>query len=163
MTEMFNAASPGAQSQSAGQRVADTPWKQQLKTAVLVLADGTVIEGYGIGATGSAVGEVCFNTAMSGYQEILTDPSYARQLLVLTYPLIGNYGVPADEYDSFSLHRWFESERIQAAALVVSELCDEYSHWAATRSLDDWLAENKIPGIYGKPLDPPALCQSRFY
>ena len=92
---------------------------------------------------------VVFQTGMVGYPESLTDPSYAQQLLVLTYPLIGNYGVPADEYDNLGLHKWFESERIQAAALVVSELCTDYSHWAATRSLSEWLAENKIPGIYG--------------
>lgn len=86
---------------------------------------------------------------MVGYPESLTDPSYAQQLLVLTYPLVGNYGVPADEYDSLTLHKWFESEKIQVAALIISELCMDYSHWAATRSLSEWLAENKIPGMFG--------------
>lgn len=87
---------------------------------------------------------------MVGYPESLTDPSYAQQLLVLTYPLIGNYGVPADGTDEFGLCTWFESERIHPAGLIVSELCTEYSHWAATRSLSEWLAEHSIPGVYGR-------------
>lgn len=86
---------------------------------------------------------------MVGYPESLTDPSYAQQLLVLTYPLIGNYGVPANEYDNFNLHTRFESEKIQVAGLVISELCTDYSHWAAVKSLSEWLCENKVTGIYG--------------
>ena len=87
---------------------------------------------------------------MVGYPESLTDPSYTQQLLVLTYPLIGNYGVPPAETDELGLCKWFESNRIQAAGLVISELCSEYSHWAAIKSLSEWLYEYDTPGIYGK-------------
>ena len=86
---------------------------------------------------------------MVGYPESLTDPSYHRQILVLTYPLIGNYGVGGTELDKFGLPHWFESDKIHAAALVVGDLSEQYSHWGAKRSLSDWLEENSIPGIYG--------------
>lgn len=95
---------------------------------------------------------VVFQTGMVGYPESLTDPSYVNQLLVLTYPLIGNYGVPADDVDSLGLHTWFESDKIQAAGLIISELCTEYSHWAAAKSLSEWMVENKVPGIQGEVL-----------
>lgn len=90
-----------------------------------------------------------FQTGMVGYPESLTDPSYKRQLLVLTYPLIGNYGVPAGERDQFNILKWFESEKIHVAALIVGELSEEHSHWAAVKSLSDWLKENNIPAIQG--------------
>jgi len=86
---------------------------------------------------------------MVGYLESLTDPSYHSQILVLTYPLIGNYGVPSDDRDEFGLLKWFESEKIHVAALVVGEHAIEYSHWSACKSLHEWLAENNVPGIYG--------------
>ena len=107
--------------------------------AKLVLADGTVFAGRSLGFPRSVAGEVVFNTGMVGYTESLTDPSYAGQILVLTYPLVGNYGVPEH----------FESARIQASALVVTELALEYSHAAARKSLPQWLREQRIPCLSG--------------
>lgn len=86
---------------------------------------------------------------MVGYLESLTDPSYHAQILILTYPLIGNYGVPGNDRDELGLLKWFESEKIHVAALVVSECALEYSHWSARKSLHQWLIENDVPGIYG--------------
>lgn len=86
---------------------------------------------------------------MVGYPESLTDPSYKSQILVLTYPLIGNYGIPLVEEDSFGIERWFESAKIHAAALIVGDYTEEYSHWSAKKSLDAWLKEHNIPAIYG--------------
>jgi carbamoyl-phosphate synthase small subunit len=116
-----------------------------MPAAQLVLEDGTAIAGRLFGAPKSAAGEVVFNTGMVGYTEALTDPSYRGQIMVLTYPLVGNYGVPPA----------FESPRIQAAALVVSELALEYSHAAAQRSLPQWLADEGIPCLAG--IDTRAL------
>lgn len=91
-----------------------------------------------------------FSTGMTGYVESLTDPSYKCQILVLTYPLIGNYGVPNHTNDDeYGLPRFFESNRIHASGLIVSEYCEQYSHWNASRSLADWLVESKVPGIHG--------------
>ncbi|KAM9617172.1 multifunctional protein CAD isoform 5-T5 [Morphnus guianensis] len=90
-----------------------------------------------------------FQTGMVGYPEALTDPSYKAQILVLTYPLVGNYGVPRDETDPFGLSRWFESSKIHVAALVVGECSETPSHWSASRSLDQWLKEQNIPGLEG--------------
>ena len=90
-----------------------------------------------------------FSTGMTGYVESLTDPSYMNQLLVLTYPLIGNYGVPGFERDTLGMPKNYESEKIHASALVVSEYCDDYSHWNAVKSLATWLNESKVPGICG--------------
>jgi len=90
-----------------------------------------------------------FQTGMVGYLESLTDPSYHSQILILTYPLIGNYGVPGSDRDEFGLLKWFESEKIHVAALIVSECTAEYSHWSACKSLHEWLVENNVPGIYG--------------
>jgi carbamoyl-phosphate synthase small subunit len=118
--------------------------------ARLVLEDGTVFEGVAFGADTAAAGEVVFNTGMVGYPETLTDPSYRGQILVLTYPLIGNYGVPAYSEDRRGLPVGFESPRVQAAGLVVAEHCaGGYSHHRAARSLADWLAEAGVPGIAG--------------
>ena len=88
---------------------------------------------------------------MVGYVESLTDPSYRSQILVLTYPLIGNYGVPGDELDEFGLPRWFESEKIHPAGLIVSDYTEQYSHWSAAQSLREWLMKHNIPAIYGEP------------
>ncbi|KAG5446610.1 cad protein, variant 2 [Clonorchis sinensis] len=111
----------------------------------LELHDGTVYDGFLYGSCGEAAGEVVFQTGMVGYIESLTDPSYHSQLLVLTYPSIGNYGVPSSqEADEFGLPKWFESNTIYARALIVSELCCDYSHFAAKRSLHEWLAENRV-------------------
>ncbi len=118
------------------------------KKAVLLLEDGTFFIGKGFGATRKISGEVVFSTSMVGYPEALTDPSYKGQILTLTYPLVGNYGVPP--YDlSFGLPLYFESERIQTSGLIIHELCTEPYHWASTRTLDKWLADEGIPGIYG--------------
>ncbi len=117
-------------------------------TAKLILEDGTVFTGKSFGFEGSVSGEVVFNTSMTGYPESLTDPSYAGQILVATYPLIGNYGVP-EAVMSNGLPDYFESGRIQVTALIVSDYSEQYSHWSAKRSLGDWLTEHKIPGLYG--------------
>jgi carbamoyl-phosphate synthase small subunit len=118
------------------------------KKAVLLLEDGTFFIGHGFGATRKTTGEVVFSTSMVGYPEALTDPSYKGQILTLTYPLVGNYGVPP--YDlNFGLPLYFESERIQVKGLVIHELCEEPYHWASTRTLDKWLSDEGIPGICG--------------
>jgi carbamoyl-phosphate synthase small subunit len=114
----------------------------------LVLEDGTEIAGKSFGYEGSVAGEVVFNTSMTGYPESMTDPSYKGQILVLTYPLIGNYGVPGDEKVNDML-QFFESNTIHITALVISDYSLEHSHWNAKKSLSDWMKENKIPGIYG--------------
>ena len=117
-------------------------------TAKLVLKDGNIFEGKLFGAQRSVAGEVVFNTGMVGYPETLTDPSYKGQILVMTYPLVGNYGIP--EMDDISkLQRFFESDRVQIQALIVSEESENYSHWNAFQSLDEWLKEFGVPGIYG--------------
>lgn len=124
--------------------------------AALVLEDGTVFEGYGFGAPGRVSGEVVFNTAMYGYNEALTDPSYWGQILVYTYPMIGNYGVPSiREVDSWNLPKWFESNSIKVTALVVHEACSSPSHWSLRTSLDEWLRSEGVPGISG--IDTRAL------
>lgn len=119
-----------------------------MNTANLALEDGTLFEGRTFGAARAIRGEVVFNTGMAGYVEALTDPSYAGQILVLTYPLVGNYGVPAPRPRS-SLSGPFESDRIQVQGLVVQHYVDHYSHHAAVRSLHRWLAEEDIPAITG--------------
>ncbi len=116
--------------------------------AKLILEDGSIFPGYSFGYEGSIAGEVVFNTAMTGYPESLTDPSYKGQLLVLTYPLIGNYGVPGFDEENEML-KFFESEKIQVSALIISDYSFKFNHWNANKSLGDWLIEHKIPGIYG--------------
>lgn len=118
------------------------------KLATLILEDGTMFKGFSFGSGNSVSGEVVFSTAMTGYPESLTDPSYSGQILVLTFPLIGNYGVPGNETEN-GLLKFFESERIHIKALVVSDYCFKHSHWNAVKSLDQWLKENNVPGIYG--------------
>ena len=114
----------------------------------LILEDGTVFTGSLFGCPRSVAGEVVFNTGMVGYPETLTDPSYRGQILVLTYPLIGNYGVPPCNSNN-GLPPGFESERIQIEGLVVSTYTPHYSHWSASRSLGDWLAEHHVPALEG--------------
>ena len=116
--------------------------------ARLELEDGSVFHGYSFGAQQSIAGEVVFNTSMMGYPESLTDPSYHGQILVLTYPLIGNYGVPAPVMENH-LHKWFESDRMHISGLIVSEYSYDYSHWNAEKSLGQWLSESKVPALYG--------------
>lgn len=115
-----------------------------------MLEDGTVFDGIGFGYPTEIAGEVVFNTGMVGYTETLTDPSYRGQLLCLTYPLVGNYGVPSyDIRDEYGLPKFFESERIQVKGLLIHDLSDAASHWSCTKTLDQWLYEEKVPGIYG--------------
>ena len=118
------------------------------RVAKLILEDGYVVSGRSFGAVKPVAGEVVFNTGMVGYPEALTDPSYRGQILVLTYPLIGNYGVPADD-DEDGLSRRFESAHIQTLGLLVAEYSEEYSHWSAARSLAEWMSRENVPGIYG--------------
>ena len=116
--------------------------------ATLILEDGSQFHGYSFGAELSTAGEVVFSTAMNGYPESLTDPSYKGQILVATYPLIGNYGVPEmnmkDEMTEF-----FESDKVHVTGLVISDYSFSYSHWNAVKSLSDWLSEHNVPGIFG--------------
>ena len=122
--------------------------------AVLILEDGTRFEGKSMGYPASTSGEVVFNTAMTGYPESLTDPSYEGQILVTTYPILGNYGVPPrGEKSGVSAH--YESDHIHAKAIVAQDYSWDHSHWQADRSLSQWLNEEKIPGIYG--IDTRAL------
>ncbi|KAI6219197.1 CAD protein [Aphelenchoides fujianensis] len=121
-------------------------------SAKLILDDGSVYCGQSFGAPRSAVGEIVFQTGMVGYVESLSDPSYARQLLTLTYPLIGNYGVgDQTKTDELGLPLGFESDRIWPAALIVERVCaeGEHSHWAAVQSLGEWLRKHNVPGLYG--------------
>lgn len=117
------------------------------KISQLIFEDGTTFKGHSFGAEISVSGEVVFNTGMVGYPETLTDPSYCGQILVLTYPLIGNYGIP-DETTSNGLLKNFESNKIHLKGLIVSDYSAEYSHWNAVKSLDQWMKEQNIPGIY---------------
>lgn len=128
---------------------------QTNKTATLILDDGSVFQGYSFGYEGPVTGEVVFNTAMTGYPESLTDPSYAGQLMVLTFPLVGNYGVPARTFRPDGISTFLESEKIHAEAIIVSDYSHEFSHWNAASSLADWLKEEKVPGVYG--IDTRAL------
>lgn len=117
--------------------------------AKLILEDGSTFEGEAFGSANSIAGEVVFNTGMVGYPECFTDPSYAGQILNLTYPLIGNYGVPKPPENKFSIEQDFESDRIHISGLIVSEFSRDFSHWSGARSLDNWLKENRVPGISG--------------
>jgi carbamoyl-phosphate synthase small subunit len=119
----------------------------EFKAIKLILEDGSAFQGKSFGYEGSIAGEVVFNTAMTGYPESLTDPSYKGQVLVLTYPLVGNYGVPREDTEN-DMHKFFESDQLHISALVISDYSAVYSHWNAERSLGDWLKEHKIPGIF---------------
>lgn len=114
----------------------------------LVLEDGHEFHGTHFGYPISVAGEIVFNTAMTGYPESLTDPSYRGQILLATYPLIGNYGVPGTGRKDKMLE-FYESDKIQVEALVISEYSQVYSHWNAEKSLNDWMIEQHIPGIHG--------------
>ncbi|GHV67134.1 carbamoyl-phosphate synthase small chain [Bacteroidia bacterium] len=127
---------------------------QQYKKAQLVLQDGAIYEGVSFGYEKTVSGEVVFYTAMTGYPESLTDPSYKGQILVPTYPMIGNYGVPAD-VEKDGLSQFFESDKIHCTAIVISDYSFEPSHWNSQKSLAQWLQEQQVPGIYG--IDTRAL------
>ena len=115
----------------------------------LVLSDGTKFKGKSFGSEKPVAGEVVFNTAMMGYPESLTDPSYAGQLMTLTYPLVGNYGVPPFSIEENGLATFMESDKIYASAIIVSDYSEAYSHWNANESLADWLKREGVPGITG--------------
>ena len=120
-----------------------------MKNVTLVLDDGTTFHGKSFGYEHPVAGEVVFNTAMMGYPESLTDPSYAGQLMVLTYPLVGNYGVPPLTFRPDGLADFMESEKIHASAIIVADYSEHHSHWNANESLASWLKREKVPGITG--------------
>jgi carbamoyl-phosphate synthase small subunit len=126
------------------------------REALLLLEDGSVFFGNSFGSEKSSVGEVVFNTGMVGYCESMTDPSYAGQILCFTYPLIGNYGVPAySNKDVHGLPRFFESDSIKVKGVIVQEACRFPSHWASRQTLEKWMQSEEIPGIEG--IDTRAL------
>ena len=120
-----------------------------MKKATLILEDGSRFEGESFGCEKPVTGEVVFNTAMTGYPESLTDPSYVGQLMVLTYPLVGNYGVPSFSMEENGLPTYMESGRIHVEALIVSDYSETFSHWNARESLGDWLKREQVPGLTG--------------
>src|ERR1700759_3012352 len=128
----------------------DAAWPDHKPTALLVLADGTVLEGFGLGAEGHAVGEVCFNTAMTGYEEILTDPSYAGQIITFTFPHIGNVGTNEEDIESVNA-----AAATGARGVVLRTDITNPSNFRATRHLDQWLKARGVIGLAG--LDTRAL------
>jgi carbamoyl-phosphate synthase small subunit len=132
------------------EKQADSGWAESPPTALLVLADGTVIEGHGIGATGHAVGEVCFNTAMTGYEEILTDPSYAGQIITFTFPHIGNVGTNDEDIETVNM-----AAASGVRGCIVRASITEPSNYRALRHLDAWLKTRGIVGLSG--IDTRAL------
>jgi carbamoyl-phosphate synthase small subunit len=128
----------------------DSGWAEHAATALLVLADGTVLEGHGLGAAGHAVGEVCFNTAMTGYEEILTDPSYAGQIITFTFPHIGNVGTNEEDIEAVNM-----AARPGACGVILRTAITAPSSWRATRHLDQWLKARGIIGLSG--IDTRAL------
>src|SRR5471030_3415256 len=135
---------------SAGADASTGTWAEPKPTALLVLADGTVLEGFGLGATGTAAGEVCFNTAMTGYEEILTDPSYAGQLITCTFPHIGNGGTSDEDIESVNM-----AARPGACGVILHTDITAPSNYRATRNLNDWLKARGIIGLAG--IDTRAL------
>ena len=127
-----------------------------MNPAKLILDDGTEFHGFSFGSPRNTTGELIFNTTMVGYCELLTDPTFAGQVLTLTWPLVGNSGVPPQTEDR-SVRRFFESNRIWPCGLVVSEYSPQFSHWNAVRSLGDWLKEEGVPAITG--IDTRALAK----
>src|ERR1700687_4312898 len=125
-------------------------WTEPKPTALLVLADGTVLEGAGFGATGQAVGEVCFNTAMTGYEEILTDPSYAGQIITFTFPHIGNVGTNEDDIETVNM-----AAATGARGVILHSAITSPSNYRATKHLNDWLKARGIIGLAG--IDTRAL------
>src|SRR5881275_1877350 len=118
-------------------------WPDHKPTALLVLADGTVLEGFGLGAQGQAVGEVCFNTAMTGYEEILTDPSYAGQLITFTFPHIGNVGTNDQDIETVNM-----AATPGARGVILRAAITDPSNYRATRHLDQWLKSRAIVALY---------------
>src|SRR3954463_905104 len=128
----------------------DSGWTEAKVTALLVLADGTVLEGYGLGSPGHAVGEVCFNTAMTGYQEILTDPSYAGQIITFTFPHIGNVGTNEEDIETLNM-----AATPGACGAILRTDITEPSNFRATRHLDQWLKTRGVIALCG--IDTRAL------
>jgi carbamoyl-phosphate synthase small subunit len=120
-----------------------------MKNVTLILSDGTKFHGQSFGYEQPVAGEVVFNTAMMGYPESLTDPSYAGQLLTMTFPLVGNYGVPPFTIEKSGIPTFMESDKIYASAIIVNDYTEQYSHWNAVESLGDWLKREHVPGITG--------------
>ncbi len=118
------------------------------RKARLILEDGNEFIGWSFGFEKGVSGEIVFNTAMTGYPESLTDPSYRGQIIVLTYPSIGNYGVPS-KMEEEGLYRFFESDRIHATGLIISDYSEKFNHWNASQSLGSWLKEEGVPGLFG--------------
>ena len=129
-----------------------------MRNVTLILDDGTRFRGQSFGYEKPVAGEVVFNTAMTGYPESLTDPSYAGQLMTLTYPLVGNYGVPPFTRGADGIPDYMEGAHIYAEAIIVSDYSENYSHWNAAESLGDWLKREQIPGITG--IDTRALTKA---
>ena len=125
-----------------------TRYRMKLK-ATLRLENGMEFHGYSFGCTEAVSGEVVFNTSMVGYPEQLTDATYSGQLLCLTYPLIGNYGVPSEELIADSLTKSLESDMIHPKGLIIFDYCEDYSNWEAEKSLEQWMKEQGLTGIYG--------------
>src|ERR1700726_722148 len=125
-------------------------WTEPTPTALLVLADGTVLEGFGLGTIGHAVGEVCFNTAMTGYEEILTDPSYAGQIITFTFPHIGNVGTNEEDIETVNM-----AATPGARGVILSTAITPPSNYRATRHLDEWLKARGVIGLAG--IDTRAL------
>jgi carbamoyl-phosphate synthase small subunit len=117
------------------------------KQAKLILEDGTVFTGKSFGSEKPVAGEVVFYTGMTGYPESLTDPSYTGQILVSTYPMIGNYGVPQDMQEN-GIHKFFESHKLHISGLIIADYSFEFSHWNAQKSLSDWLKDYNVPGVF---------------
>eukprot|EP00439_Symbiodinium_sp_Y106_P070103 s3034_g12.t1 len=144
----FESVEPMDAKPTSGEPMDFLRWLNARRKCNLELVDGTVLKGYSFGAPVSVSGEVVFNTGMVAYPESLTDPSYAGQILVITYPLVGNYGVPSDEKDEFGLPKWFESHKIHLRGVVISDYSYEPSHYSCVRTLGQWLESQGVPGIY---------------
>ena len=120
----------------------------QYRKATLVLENNQQYEGFSFGSEQAVAGEIVFNTAMTGYPESLTDPSYKGQILVLTYPSVGNYGVPGNEFTD-NMKKNFESDHIHVSALIIADYSEKHHHWNASQSLGDWLKKEKVPALFG--------------
>lgn len=131
--------------------------KNDKRKARLILADGKEFSGEMFGKLSGAEGEVVFTTGMMGYVETLTDPSFQGQILVMTYPMIGNYGIPQEKADAFGILEHFESDAIHVRGLIVNEHSRSFSHWRGVKSISDWLEEKGIPGLSG--VDTRALTE----
>jgi len=118
------------------------------RPAILMLKDGRYFQGIGFGASKVVTGELVFTTITgAGYNETLTDPSYQGQIVIMTHPLVGNYGVPPFEKDEFGITKYFESDSIKVSGYVVNECCKQPSHYESVKTLDEFLREQDVPGI----------------